>query len=287
MRRNLITFIMVMVALGGVVGAEAQKKTTKKPVVKKAAPKVGAKPSPSESTLVGVRLYDPGTKIVAMFGSPTEIQAVAFGGSNGGGSGGGGTAPGPKGAGGGGGLNPSGGAAPPGIRDDMGPGLSGMIGDPFGMSGRDRQLGEPGLNPNFSGGGGAPAAGGGKGGGGGAAGMGGGTTGSTSSGIIFTRWVYNRGGSQYGFVFDKYNRVVQIEAIGIADPRVRSKRGVVFGTPFATVIKKYNAPEGYEINSDNIMLRYLQRDKVAFRLSRLKPNGPHQVTGIVIAAGSK
>src|SRR5206468_164447 len=105
-----------------VMGASAQKKhhAAKKHVVKKTVkkvtPKIGAKPSPSETTLVGVRLYDTGTKIVSMFGSPTTIEAVSFGGSGAGPSGGGGR-PGPGGAGGkgGGGLNPSGGAAPPGI----------------------------------------------------------------------------------------------------------------------------------------------------------------------------
>ncbi len=283
MRRNLVTFVMVMVALGGVMGVSAQKKA-KKPAPKP-APKVGAKPSPAEVSLVGVKVYDPGTKLVSMFGSPTKIEAVAFGGGGAGPSGGG-SAPGPGGKAGGGGLNPSGGAAPPGIRDEaMGRDLSGLIGDPFSMSHNDRQLGEPSLNPNFGGGGAPTTPGGGKGGGGGVPGSGGG--GSSSSGIIFTRWVYNRGGSQYGFVLDKYNRVVQIEAIGISDPRVHSRKGVGFGSTFATVIKKYNAPEGYEINADNLMVKYLQRNKIAFRMSRLKPNGPHQVTGIVVAAGAR
>jgi len=260
--------IIAALGCGAIAGAQARK--------------VGPVPSGSESSLVGVRLYDPGTKIVAMFGSPSEIQAVSFGGGGAGPSGGGG-APGPGGRG-GGGVTP-GGAGSPGLKaDPMGPALGGLYGDPFQMGGSSRQLGEPSLNPNFGGGGGAPpAAGGGRGGGAPAAGGGGGG----SSDVVFTRWVYNRGGSQYGFVFDKFNRVVQIEAIGISDTRVKSRRGIRFGSSFASVISKYKAPEGYDISADNIMVRYLQKDKIAFRLSRLKPNGPHQVTGIVVAAGTR
>ena len=41
----------------------------------------------------------------------------------------------------------------------------------------------------------------------------------------------------------------------------------------------------YEINGDNIVLRYLTRNKCAFRLNRLQPSKPHQVTAIVVAGG--
>lgn len=103
--------------------------------------------------------------------------------------------------------------------------------------------------------------------------------------MTFTRWVYNRGGSKYGFIIDKNGRVVQIEAIGLQNPKVRTRKGVGFGSTFATIIKKYGNPEGYEIAGDNILMRYLTRNKVAFRLSRLGEKKPHQVTGIVVAAG--
>ena len=44
-------------------------------------------------------------------------------------------------------------------------------------------------------------------------------------------------------------------------------------------------PDAYEISGDSIVVRYLVRDHVAFRLSRLKAKEPHKVTGIVVAAG--
>jgi len=60
---------------------------------------------------------------------------------------------------------------------------------------------------------------------------------------------------------------------------------VTFGSTFGEIIKKYGRPDAYEINGDNIVLRYLTRNKCAFRLNRLQPSKPHQVTAIVVAGG--
>ena len=117
------------------------------------------------------------------------------------------------------------------------------------------------------------------------AGAGGGAAGGADDRILFTRWVYNQGASRYAFVMDKFNRVVQIEAIGMSDSKVRTSRGIKFGSTFADVIKAYNAPDAYEITGDNIVVRYLVRDHVAFRLAKLKAKDVHRVTGIVVAAG--
>lgn len=103
--------------------------------------------------------------------------------------------------------------------------------------------------------------------------------------VTYTRWVYNRGSSKYGFIIDKMGRVVQIEAIGLENMKVRTRRGVGFGATFAELVKKYNTPDGYEISGDNVLVKYLTRDKVAFRLSRLGVKKPQVVTGIVVAAG--
>jgi len=115
-------------------------------------------------------------------------------------------------------------------------------------------------------------------------GMGGGNT-SSAQGVVFTKWVYNRPSARYAFVMDKFNRVVQIEVLGLSDGKVKTKRGAHFGTTFADIIKKYNTPDGYDISGDNLVIRFLVRDRVAFRLSKLGAKKPHQVTGIVVAAG--
>ena len=39
----------------------------------------------------------------------------------------------------------------------------------------------------------------------------------------YTRWIYNRGGSKYGFIVDNQGRVVQIEAIGLQNNRVKTQ----------------------------------------------------------------
>jgi hypothetical protein len=101
----------------------------------------------------------------------------------------------------------------------------------------------------------------------------------------FTRWVYNRGGSRYGFIIDKFGRVVQIEAIGLQNAKVKTRKGIGFGNTFAQVIKAYRVPDGYEIAGDNVLVKFLTRSKVAFRLTRLGPNKPQVVTGVVVAAG--
>ncbi|HXH60183.1 MAG TPA: hypothetical protein VNI20_02365, partial [Fimbriimonadaceae bacterium] len=110
-------------------------------------------------------------------------------------------------------------------------------------------------------------------------------SGSDANRILYTRWVYRKGASRYAFVLDKFNRVVQIEAVGLSDVKVGTSRGIRFGSTFADIIEAYNVPDAYEISGDSIVVRYLVRDHVAFRLSRLKAKEPHRVTGIVVAAG--
>lgn len=272
---------------------------------------------PAERSLLGISLFDPGTKVIARYGNPDDIQALNIGGGGGaapaaGGGGGAGSpvagaqaggrggAPGGRGAG--------GGAAAPSI-DVTGDALPGFIGDPFGQSLRQRPGfgGPPGVGSGGPPGGfrppSGPPAGAGRGGdagsmdegaGGppGAAGVGGrGGAGGVGAGagatdrVTVTRWVYNRGMARYAFILDKFNRVIQIEAVGMNDSRVRTSRGIKFGSSFGSIIRTYKSPDGYEISGSNIVMRYLVFDRVAFRLQKVDPKKPHVVTGIVIAAG--
>ena len=235
-----------------------------------------------ESGLVGVKLYDTGTRVISLYGNPTEILPVSFGGGTiGPGGGGGGGRPmggGPGGPGGPGGGRP-GGPGSPAIGSN-GPGDGFGFGDDLLFQGKMSGVGAPGQAGDDLGGGGGgmpPTPGMGPGGGG----MGG----ASGSKLLYTRWVYKRGPSKYGFIMDKFNRVVQCEAIGMNDGRVRTSKGIHFGSTFGEVINKYQTPDGYEINGDNIVVRYLVRNKVAFRLSRLGEKKAHVVTGIVVAGG--
>ena len=265
----------------------AKKSATKKHV-SKSAPKsyTGA-----EVTLLGVSLYDGGTKVLSLYGSPDEIQAVTLGGSNTTAGGGGGFG-GPAGGGGGGAPARRGGAGgkaggpgeaadidspfsfgddtlrqfppsgPGGFPGQRGPGQGAPTGAPGGFPGA------PGSSNNPGGGGGLPSGGGGA-----------------AERVQYTRWVYNRDNSKYGFIIDKTGHVVQIEAIGMTNPKVTTKRGITFGSSFASIIKAYSNPDGYEIAGDNLLVKFLVKSKVAFRMSRLEAKKPHVVTGIVVAAG--
>lgn len=268
---------------------------------------VAQRSSGAENGLLGVKLYDPAKRVLGLYGSPDEIQAVLVGGGQqagpgGGGPGGFGGPGGPGGFGGPPGGGPGGGAgrapsvdwslplfpenlnqlgmpAPPGNKGQGGGG-----GSPFGPGG-SRPGGPPG---GFGGPSGFPggAPGGAPGGfGGPPGGAGGGFGGGAAERVQFTRWVYNRKGIKFSFVIDKVGNVLQIEAIGLNSPKVKTRRGVGFGTDFKTLFTKYSQPDGYEIAGDNLLVKYLTRSKVAFRLSRLAAKKPHVVTGIVIAAG--
>lgn len=236
-----------------------------------------------ENGLLGIRLFDSGKRVVQLYGTPDQILSVDSGISSGGAGGGGrGGPPGPPGGfpGGSGGRSgrgaPSGGASSPG----GGRGEE-RFSNPFAFGDETlRQAAASGDGPPP----GAPGPGGGRGGppGGFPGGPGGG--GGAATPATLTRWIYNRNGSKYGFVIDKLGNVVQIEAIGLQNRKVKTKRGVGFGATFATLIKTYGNPDGYEINGDSLLVKYLSRQKVAFRLSRLGVKKPQVVTGVVVSA---
>ena len=288
-------------ALLGTTGADAAQRKHKKakPAVKSKAKPVKAW-SGAENSLVGIKLYDSGLRVIEVYGTPDDIQALNFSGAAGGGAPGAG-AGGPGGPGAAGGP-PAGFGGPPNRGGSKGGGNTGeasITPDPFefgdtvfdqvGMqrpNGRGRGGAAGGPPPGFGPTGGPPGipAGGRGGPGGGGAGVPA-TNGGASDRVTFTRWVYNRDGSKYAFIIDKPGRVVQIEAIGMDNGRVKTKRGIGFGSTFASIMRSYSQPDGYEIGGDNLMVKYLVHDNVAFRLSRLGTKKPQVVTGIVVAAG--
>lgn len=219
----------------------------------------------AETRLAGIRLYDSGVDVVRKLGSPTDVLPVVFDTAAGGGGGGGSRGGGGGGSRGGGGFAPApagGGNAnfvvPPVSFNQMGKGGGGQGPAP---------MGGPGSGP-------APM-GGGRGGGGG---------GVTDT--QYVRWVYKRGaGGSVNVVLNKFNKVVQIEAIGISNPKVKTSKGVMLGSSLATIIRKYQNPDAYEVGDNYFMVRFLQSHKVAFRLTRENNRAPYRVTGIVVSAG--
>lgn len=265
------------------------------------------KSTAAETGLVGVKLYDPGVKIIQLFGEPDEIQTIGGSGSGVAAGGRGGAPGGVPTRGGASGASPGNAGSPemglnPNATANMSRELS--FGDAF-LNGTlnfqddDRDDRRGGFTPPQGGpqgggrggiapgeGGGPPASAGGnamRGGAGGGSAVGGGADGR----ILYTRWVYRMGPSRYGFIFDKSNRLVQVEAIGSSDRKVYTNRGIRFGSTFGDLIKRYGAPDAYEINGSNLVVRYLVRNKVAFRLNQLDPKKPYTVTGIVVAAGKQ
>lgn len=221
-------------------------------------------PPRAESRLAGIKLYDTGVDVVKRFGSPNDILSITWttteAAGGGGGGAGGGFAGAPAGGGGGrGGIAPIDFVVPP------------MSSTPLG------QLG-------LKGGGGAGPAPMGGGGGGQDMGGGGGATGVSES--QYVRWVYRRGpSSSLNVVLNKFNKVVQIEAIGVSNRNVRTSRGITLGSSLAEVIKKYQNPDAYDVGSDYFMVRFLRTAKVAFRFTRESAQAPYRVTSIVVSAG--
>lgn len=231
----------------------------------------------AETGLVGIKLYDTGLTLVQRFGSPDEILNVTATGGGAIGPAGGGAATGGRGG------PQGGGGSGGGAAQDIQWNVPGLDWQPINVqggraAGQDGRSDAPGGGPPQIGG----AGGGGAGGGGGAAG---GAAAGAGDRVVYTRWVYHRGNSRYAFILNRYNQVIQIEAIGSNDPRVYTSRGIRYGSQFADIIKRYGAPDGYEISGNTLVVRYLVRNKVAFRMNRLRDDAKHVVTGIVVAAG--
>ncbi|MBS1704900.1 MAG: hypothetical protein JST40_03430 [Armatimonadetes bacterium] len=280
MRKLVIVALATTVLLGSVNVADAQRRRT---TAVKSGPETG---------LLGVTLYDSGASLIRRFGSPDVIEAITIG-SGGGAAGGGGGG----GGGGRGGAQSSGGAgasaaepqlnngpAAPDALTDLALGIPNDTVEARQSGPEDEERGRP------RGGGppGAPGAppGATPGGAPGGASPGGGASASSQS-VQFTRWIYKYPSVRYGFVLDKFNKVVQIEAIGLKDAKAVTRRGVRFGSMFGDVMTKYGDPDGYDIAGDQIVIRFMDKNRVAFKLARLGPNQKHKVTGIVVAAGKK
>lgn len=290
MNRN-IAILAGTLALVTVVSpvAVAQKKSSAK---KKAAP--ARTISGPETGLLGVKLLDNALKVITLYGNPDQIQALgggtaaAGGGGGFGGPGGPGAGGPPGGFGGGGGRQGGGGGGGASV-----PNVDFM--NPFDLNpSLNRQMSPDGGGQDFGppagafGGPGGPGGRGGFGGPGGPGGPGGGAGGGQqAAGAEYTRWVYLRNGTKIGFVVDKFQRIVQIEAIGLQNQRVKTRRGIGFGSSFGSVLKAYsqNPPDNYDIAGDTVTVKYLTRERVAFRMSRLGSKKAHVVTGIVVAAG--
>lgn len=238
--------------------------------------------SGAETGLVGIQLFDSGMKVLSVYGNPDLILNLGQGipsagpGPSGGGRGGGG------GAGGGGGLGNKfggrGGVARPrrDVSDEL-PSVGGQTDWGFQDDTLDRQFGSK-FGGKFGGAGG--------GGGGQAPAAGGGAVGSAAEPAnTYMRWVYKRTASQYSFIIDRLDRVVQIEVTGMDDSKVKTRKGVTFGATFHDLMKIYGIPDAYEINGDQLVMRYLAKNHVAFRLNRLQTDHPHEVTAIVVAGG--
>lgn len=236
----------------------------------------------AESSLVGVALYDTALRVVNLYGSPDEIQGLTIG------QGGAGGGPGNSATGAGGTTAAGGGGQAVTAVEENRPGVGGLYGNPFGNQGEFWRQVRPGdgaseQEARSGGAGGRPGAGG----PGGTGGPGGGSTSGGGGGTQIVRWVYKRGSSRYAFVFDRFSRVVQIEAVGMNDSRPRTRRAIAFGSSFSSVIKAYVEPDTYELIGDTVIVRFLANDRVAFRMQRLRPNGTHVVTGIVVAASAQ
>jgi len=285
-----------LLLLGSTMEADAQRRTRTRTRSTRVVRKTTAKASGAETSLVGIRLFDTGVRVVSVYGTPDDIQPVNIGGGAvGGGPGGGFSGGGARGGGGGGGsttFQGSGGG-------NGGPGSGNPVSQVhvpdssefgFGNDALRQTAVSPGTTSTTGSGPTGPSRGGGLtpsggDGGGRSAGSGGGADAGSAERVSMTRWIYNRGGSKYGFVLDKFNRVIQIEAIGLQNAKVRTRAGIGFGATFARIMKTYGAPDGYEIAGNTIVVRYLTRKRVAFRLNRLGENKPHVVTGVVVAAG--
>jgi hypothetical protein len=219
----------------------------------------------AQTGLLGIRLFDSGVRVVSLYGAPDRVEAISVPGGTAAGAGG----------------------------DQGNQGAQGGPGGPGGPQpeGFGRQITE--TIRQTAGSGALPPppmpgdAGSGTGGGAGgdAGGAGGGDT--TSARTTFTRWVYLRNNMQFAFSIDRFNRVIQIEAIALRNPQVRTRKGITFGSTFAAIQKAYGAPDGYDIQGERFTVKYLVYDRVAFTLTRIQPNRPQVVTAIVVAAGKQ
>jgi hypothetical protein len=221
-----------------------------------------------ETRLAGIRLYDSGVDVVNKLGSPNDVIAINItfteAGQGGGGNSGGGGRSGAF-------------AAPPGGSSNFAvPPVSfdQILGPPKGGGGPQAEPTAAGMG---SGGGPRPVGG---------SGGGGGSTAATET--TFVRWVYRRGsGGSVNVVLNNHNKVVQIEAIGVSNGNVRTSKGVTLGSSMATVMKLYQTPDSYEVGGNYFMVRFLNKHRVAFRLTREDSNQPYRVTGIVVSAGKQ
>ena len=100
-----------------------------------------------------------------------------------------------------------------------------------------------------------------------------------------TRWVYSLKQSKYSFIIDKHGRVIQIEVLGLSDSKVVTRKKVTLGDDFAKISRCYGSPEYYKLSNNQVIVSYMNKHRVLFRLTKTKENKPHKIVGIVVSAG--
>lgn len=239
-----VTALVGVLCVTGVGWAQAGQKTTTKQVV--------------NTGLLGIKLLDPHTRVLQVWGNPTRIEPLQVKQDQGTPSGGGMT------------ENPFGMVGP------SGPAPAGPVAmGPAGVGGPAKG-GPPGMVGPTMGPGGIPVAGA----GGPAGGTGGGFEGEMTTTV--TRWVYKRGGTEYAFVIDDDNRVIQIDAKGFSGAAVAAG-GIRLGSTFQQVMSVYKNPDRYDFKGGTMQLRFLNNSHVVFQFVTL--NGVQRVVYISVAAG--
>lgn len=103
--------------------------------------------------------------------------------------------------------------------------------------------------------------------------------------VQYVSWTYNRKESRIVFTLAPDNRVVQIEVVGQKDESIRTTKNVGLGTPFSQIIRQYGTPDRYEIGRNFVNVRYVDRERLVFRLSKTGSENIYRVVSVVLTAG--
>ncbi len=100
----------------------------------------------------------------------------------------------------------------------------------------------------------------------------------------FTRWTFQRKSSRYSFVLNPNGEILLIEAQGLEDSKVQTKKNITLGDLFSKAIAQYGNPDKYTKIKNNLLVNYQNKYGLVLGITKENHSSKYLISQIIISA---